>query len=403
MRHRNLTLVIAAAISASLVACGVPPRLSASSYEDLNTSLNATKAALSKRDQPKFDEARRQFNAIYFSSGKDTVLPVGLADWRVVDGMTAGEFVSYVARLKPEEDIGQEATFPSAALASRLLAQYREELALLSQNRNRQIEAGRNTIDQYPIVDFAYVPPMSNVPMEYDKATFIVSLRNDSGYDAYSPTIRIAMLDPKQSVPLLERTFTYPGKREPIDPGQTLNMTFECCSIAIDPLHNSLLKAAPQDTSIEVEVLSVVGHNNQALLNTKAFSLADAQRMKVLELCIKRIETDIAGWVPYAEADQPGGCGDPEQAENLLAMWQEQDVAVPPEFRHLVLAPLAQSTSDAAASPQPATVVTPHPDAAELANPANPAVDDGQETTSPLAQPTTGAGSQAAVGSGQTR
>lgn len=400
MRPRNLSLVIAAVLATSLVACGVPPRLSASSYEDLNGSLNATKAALSKRDQPKFDQARQQFNAIYFSNGKDSVLPVGIADWRVVDGMTAGEFVSYVARLKPEEELGNEATFPNAALASRLLAQYREELALLSQNRQRQIEAGRNTIDQYPIVDFAYVPPMSNVPMEYDKATFIVSLRNDSGYDAYSPTIRIAMLDPKQSIPLLERTFTFEGKRDPIDPGQTLNMTFECCSIAIDPLHNGLLKAAPQDTNIEVEVLSIVGHNNQPLLNTKAFSLADAQRMKVLDLCVKRIETDIAGWVPYAEADQPGGCGDPEQAENLLAMWQEQGVAVPREFRHLVLT--GPTASPATTSP-PAAVVTPHPDAADLAQPASPIATDGQETTSPISQPSVSAGSQTAVGSGQTR
>ena len=284
-----------------------------------------------------------------------------------------------------------------------MLAQYREELALLSQNRQRQIEAGRNTIDQYPIVDFAYVPPMSNVPMEYDKATFIVSLRNDSGFDAYTPTIRIAMIDPKQNIPLLERTFTYPERRDPIDPGQTLNMTFECCSIAIDPIHNGLLKTAPQDTTIEVEVISVVGHNSNALLNTKAFSLADAQRIKVLDLCIKRIEADIAGWVPYAEADQPGGCGDPEQAENLLAMWQEQGVTVPPEFRHLVLT--GPASTAATPTPTPSAVVTPHPDAAELATPAvaSPIATDGQDTTPNPSQPAPAAGSQTAVGSSQTR
>lgn len=399
--------LLAAAIAAFVVSgCGAPPRLKTSSYEELSASLNQAKASLSSRDQLRFDEARRQFNAIYFPNGKGSPSPVGLADWRVVHDMTPGEFVSYVARLRPDLPLESESAFPSATLTSRLLAQYREEVALLRQNRTRQLESGKNTIDQYPIVDVAYVPPMSDVPMEYDKAAFLVSLRNDSGFDAYQPTVRIKVTDPKEKLPLMERTFTYPEKREPIDPGQTFTMRFECCSIIVDPLHNKLLKKASSDSSIEIELLGLTGHSGQPLVNTKAFSLADAQRMRVLDLCIKRIEANIAEWVPYAEADQPGGCGDPEQAENLIAMWQSQGVEPAPEFRHLVLKrPRANTAGNAPSLVSEHPVPTPHPDAADLASPGTPNPASSAQTA--IAHPPRSSqpsdGSQTAVGSGPAR
>jgi len=330
--------VLALALSVALAGC-TSSRLDATSYESLNASLNKARAALQPKDQKRFDQVRKQFNALYFANGKDTPRKRNLPDWRVVHGMTAGEFHSFVKTLRPIEEPEAGSTFPNPALAWRLLEQYKQEHALLIQNRQRQIDDGKNTIDQFPVVDFAYVPPMSNVPMEFDKAAFLVTIRNDSGFDAYKPLIHITVRNPKDSLPVLDNDFEFDTDRKPIEAKQQLTMRFECCNVAIDPLHNRLLKALPSDGSIEVAVKQIRGHNGADLIQSDKFSLRNAQRLKVLELCIQRIEPNLRTWVPYAEADQPGGCGDPDQADNLLAMWEKQGVTPPEEFRHLVFAP----------------------------------------------------------------
>lgn len=323
-----------------LGGCRQAPSLDATSYETLASSLNRMATQLPKRDRERFEEARRDFNALYFPDGRDSDLPEGLASWRSVHGMTIGEFLRFVRQQKDlaasrEEEY--EAIFPNPALSHRLLSQYRDELDLLMIARSRQHDAGLNTVDQYPILDVGYIPPMTNVPIEMDHATFVVTLRNETQFDAYRPRIRIRVVDPNQEIPILEREWEYNNKQDPIGPGETVTMRFECCSALLDPIHNNLLKKASPDTSIEVELLDIRSHNNKQLIDTRSFSLKDAQRIRVLTRCIERIEADIANWVPYAEADQPGGCGDPRQEENLIAMWREQGIAPPREFRHLVI------------------------------------------------------------------
>lgn len=348
------TAALALALAVSLAGCSGVPRLDATTYEKLNASLNAARAKLYPKDLKRFDKARQEFNAVYFANGKDTPRDPKLPDWRVVHGMTAGEFFSFVRYLKPVPDPEPQATFPDPALASRLLASYRHELSLLQRNRDRNQAKGRSTIDEFPIVNVSYVPPMPNVPLEYDKAAFLVTIRNDSGFDAYKPRIRLTVRNPSDPIPVLSREFEHDTEREPIEDGQTLTMRFECCSLAMDPVHNRLLKNLSADGQIEVELLQVKGPTGQDSISQTGFGLRQAQRMKVLELCIQRISADPRNWVPYAEADKPGGCGDPRQAESLLALWEQQGVKPPKEFAHLAFSAGERTTPD---QPTPTTAL----------------------------------------------
>lgn len=360
-RYPLRTAAVATALSAMLVACGMPPRLDATSYESLNASLNAARESLFAKDVKRFDQARQDFNAAYFASGKDTARDPRLPDWRVVHDMTPSEFFSYVKTLNPVEPLPAMATFPDPALATRLLTQYRLEHELLMQNKQRLLDSGKNTLDQFPVVDFAYLPPMTDVPLEHDKAAFLVSIDNRSGFDAYRPKIRISIRDPKDPLPILERTFEHSSGRNAIAPDERVTMRFECCSLGLDPLHNRLLKELAPDSSIEVELLQVKSGNGLDLIDPRTFSLADSQRLKVLELCIQRIAADVAGWVPYAEDDQPGGCGDPNQAENLLTMWEQQGLKPPEAFAHLVFNPTQAkpaAASEKGAAPRPPTAAS---------------------------------------------
>jgi len=315
---RPASLCLLAAIA--LTACTRAPALDASSYESLLTSLNTAADTLPEKDRARFASARRQFNTLWFPDGGADDAPAreGIPDWRAVHGLRPAEFVRFVeqtARLLPDTDSAVSSTslFPNPALAWRLLAQYRDELTLLTMNRQRQLDEGKSTIDQFPIIDVGYVPPLADVPLEYDHASFLISLRNDSDFDAYAPSVRIRLTDPAQPLPLFDRTFEHPRGREPMGPGEVLTMKFDCCQLILDPIHNGLLKQASPQTVLEAELVSVSNHNNVPLLNLAAFSLHDARRMRVLQRCIARIEEDPAGWQPQAEADAPGGCGDAEQ------------------------------------------------------------------------------------------
>jgi len=277
---RPASLCLLAAVA--LTACTRAPTLDASSYESLLISMNAAAETLPEKDRASFAAARSQFNTLWFPDGGADDAPVreGIPDWRAIHGMRPSEFVRFVeqtARFLPKTDSDPSSSlFPNPALAWRLLAQYRDELTLLSANRQRQLDEGKSTIDQFPIIDVGYVPPLADVPLEYDHASFLISLRNDSGFDAYAPSVRIRLTDPVQPLPLFERTFEYPRGREPMEPGEVLTMKFDCCQLILDPVHNGLLKQASPQTVLEAELVSVSNHNNVPLLNTTAFSMHDA-------------------------------------------------------------------------------------------------------------------------------
>jgi len=312
-------------LALSLAACGGANRLDATSSETLKHSLDLARSGyLTQAERDRFDQARTHYEATYLQPNPAIDSNPYLPEWDIVHGMRTGEFLRFVEGLQRTSERGQplEASpvFPSAALTSKLLEQYELERTLLIEARDRIQDSGKNTINQYPIVDFAFIPPRRDLPVEFDKAQFIVSLRNDSGFDAYRPSFTVAIRDPSEDTPLLERTFSFDKLDEPIAPGETRMLEMSCCGVATDPYHNRLLKQLSQDALIEVNLTSVMNHGALKILDTEGFAMKDFLRLGLLNRCIKEIEGQVSKWVPRPEAGAPEGCGDESRSDMKLGL-----------------------------------------------------------------------------------
>lgn len=315
----------AVALALSLAACSGAHRLDATSEETLKTSMDLARTGfLTQAELDRFDQARAHYEATYLQPDATIASNPYLPEWDIVHGMRAGEFLRFVDGLQRSDQRNQPAdtapTFPNAALTSRLLEQYQLERTLLVEARERIQESGKNTINEYPIVDFAFIPPRADLPMEFDKARFIVTLRNDSGFDAYRPSFTVVIRDPNEEIPLLERAFEFEKLEEPIGPGETKMLEMSCCGISSDPYHNRILKQLSEDALIEVNLTSVMNHGTTPILDTQGFAMKDFLRLGVVTRCIKQIEGQVGTWVPRAEADAPGGCGDGTGSESELGL-----------------------------------------------------------------------------------
>lgn len=279
---------------------------------------------LIEAERQRFDAARAYFDATYFGPEASVHTDPYLPEWDIVNGMRAGQFLNFVDALQRDAakntTVEPQPTFPNGALAARLLEQYQLERTLLLQARDRIQEDGKNTINQYPIVDVAFIPPREDQPVEFDKARFIVSLRNNSGFDAYRPAFEVVIRDPRQEVPILNRTFEFDDLEDPIGPGETKMLEMSCCSVSVDPFHNALLKSLAEDASIEINLTTVMNHGTTPILDTNGFAMKDYLRLGVVTRCIKQLEGNLETWVPAAKDDQPGGCGDDARSETQLGL-----------------------------------------------------------------------------------
>ncbi len=316
---------ICLALAVAAAGCGGSHRLDATSHETLQASLDgARKGFLTQTEIKRFDRARAFYESTYFGPTAAVHTDPYLPEWDIVNGMRTGQFLQFVdalerdaAQVAPQEPV---AIFPNPALTTRILEQYQLERTLLIQARDRIQEKGKNTINEYPIVDFAFIPPNANQPIEYDKARFIVSLRNDSGFDAYRPSFELVIRDPGQEVPVLERTFAFEHLEDPIGPGETKMLEMSCCSVSTDPFHNAMLKNLTEEASIEVNLKSMMNHGTTPILDITGFAMQDHLRLGVVSRCIRQIEKQIETWVPRAQDDQPGGCGDDSGSETAFGL-----------------------------------------------------------------------------------
>lgn len=303
------------AVYLSLTGCGLPERLDATDAASLKKSLDAAEKELYPKDRPKFNAARKKFEAIYAPGNPDIAK---YPDMYAVHKMTASEFYAFVqdisrdSRVKRHEAyIRQPANYyPSPAITQRLLDQYRLEKTLNDLSKDTTWLAGKNTVDQYPIVDTqVIIPPPGDLPVAMDKVKFIISMKNQSGFDAYVPTFRVTITTPQYSYPIYTGVFVdAEAKKDVIRPYQVKTSEFTCCSIASDPYFNKIMKGLDETAQVKVEVISVKSHNNQELISTELFNAKHNERSPIIDACIKLLENNLKTWVPPTRPEE-GECG----------------------------------------------------------------------------------------------
>lgn len=293
-------------IALSLAGCfdSVSP-LNAESPENFEESARAALEALAIRpaQRDRFQSALDAFRQMYAADDENLMLP----DQSVVNGMSPEEFVRFVEQLQDGPVIYKPAPlggelFPDPTYAAAMLLQMEIEREQIRAARQAILDTGKNTIDQYPIIDVGFVPPDETLAVQYDMARFIVKMRNDSGFDAYRPDFRIRILAPEDDVPVvLDRTFSFSEEKEPIAPNEVRMFAMTCCGALDDPWHNAQLKQLPPDAQLEVVVTKVMGHGTHEVLVTQNFGMEDHLRLGLLDFCIERIRGNEATWVPSAE------------------------------------------------------------------------------------------------------
>jgi hypothetical protein len=317
----RVSLLVVSGLLALLAGCAAPTRLDASSYDKLQASMTAAEHQLFAKDKPVFAADRKRFMAIYFAKGKATPAPAGYPDWAVVDGMTASEFHAYLrdlsaskhTTLRPADD------FPNPAFNVRLLAQYRMERELSDLARNAILDDGKNTLDQYPIEGAFLVPPPAEGPLSQDKARFVVTMRNRSGFDAYKPTFRVRVTSASLDAALLDREFDLVDRQEPIAPGAVETIELTCCDISSDPFNNRLLRTLPADAQISIELTGVKDHANSPILVTTGYDQQSLRRRAIADRCIAVLSANLRTWVP-PKAGDPDECGSPASAADAKAL-----------------------------------------------------------------------------------
>lgn len=319
-----LGLLLAACLTAGPGCTNEQLRLDAETQEALKTSFERvsehykSNAALLAR----WAQATKLYEAEFLADHPDDALP----PWDAVDDMRPIEFMSFVERLTTNDanllpSPNNTPIFPSPAYASRLYGQLELERVMLEEARNRIQDEGFNTINQYPILDVAFLPPREDVPVEFDEAKFLVTLRNASSFDAYRPVFEIRIFLPEDDVPVLERDFGFEKHLEPIAPGETRIFEMRCCSLASDPYHNARLKALTPDAKIEVNLKKVMNHGTQELLKTEGFAMTDYLRLGVVTQCLAEMKDSLAAWTPGVGAGSSecaGGNPDPDLGQAMV-------------------------------------------------------------------------------------
>lgn len=294
-----------------LAGCGgQETHLDASSQDALEESLEILASQQrADGDRARLEKAIATYWAIRQSSGDDPTLP----PLDAVDGMGSAAFLHHVERLSHDAlQFGavqdDDPLFPNPAYTSTLLEQLEMENGLLEGRMHAVLDAGMNTANQYPIIDVAFIPPSDGMALELDMAKFLVTLRNDSGFDAYQPVFKIKINRPQDDWDILNREFDFKSTKEPLFAGDSRIYEMRCCSIALDPHNNAALKALPDGAQLEVSVLSISDHANRAIMRNDKFSMTDYLRLGTLKQCLEQMRGNEATWVPGEDNGTNEGC-----------------------------------------------------------------------------------------------
>lgn len=292
-----------------LTACTPTPRVDTASYQALQHSLDAMGAHATAAERRELDADRKRLQSVYFPQGARSAPPLAQPDWHAMNGMTQAQLHDFVRAVmaSKRDPLGTPQDFPNAGITRRLLAEYRMEQQIDEGVRDAIHDAGKNTLDQFPITEVSLIPPPHDAPMELDQARIVFHMRNTSGYDAYHPVYHVRVTSPDSQVPLLDRTFDDGDQKTVIAPGADVPVQLTCCSIAADPVNNQIIKNAAANATIRVTLLDIHDHNNTSVLDTADFDQASADRVPVLERCIRILSAHVRTWVP-PKAGEPE-CG----------------------------------------------------------------------------------------------
>lgn len=278
-----------------LAACSYEPRVQGETREEIDASLDALASTL---QGPQADALAQAVSRLREVADGPEEGRLGYPDpYHVLAGRTPSEVVRLAAKYTPPAPPPDVTTFPNGVLATRMLKLYELQRTILKEARQDALLAGRSVIDQFPITDLQFVPPVSGSGIDRDQATFRITLLNNTRFDIYRPSFRVTVKDGAGQT-LFERVFEQTREKEPIGPGEAKASEITCCGILRDAFHNTLMRTLPAGATISASLVKVEDHSGRPVLETVAFTEADNERLHFLEACIDYLTPRLESWVP---------------------------------------------------------------------------------------------------------
>jgi hypothetical protein len=305
---------LAAALALALTSCSQPPRVEGQTREELDASL----AALVAQPVGTTPEALNQAvsRLAQLSSASETDRGKLPDPYDLLPGLTGQEVVRLMAKYPSQEVVpASDPDFPNGVIATHMLNLYQLQEQILRDARQSALLAGRSVIDQFPIQDLQFIPPLSGAGIERDRATFRVTLLNNTRFDIYRPSFQVLVKDGAGQV-LFERVFLQPDRdKEPTGPAQMRTLDLTCCELLRDIYNNGLMRALPPQATISVSLLQVEDNAGSPMLETVSFTEQDNARLLFLEACIDHLQPRLETWVPPEDGSE---C----LSERALADWE---------------------------------------------------------------------------------
>ena len=313
--HLIRPLILAASIAASVVACGGSPRLNASTPESFTSGLQRYVAqgggGANKAQRKQWAEAVVK---LYVKDGKfrDKVLPqlpprdvferIRFDDLdsllrRVVDLSTLPESRKSkqdAQRLPTEEEDVTTRVWRNKFI----LAQLKDEQAILSARRDAARYEDLFTIDQLEFLDASYIPPQPGMAIGKDVASFVLKFHNKTGFNLYKPAFHVVVSEQDDPVAVVDSVLAYgeAGKDNPIAPGETETVVLTCCSSFMDPVTNARLRDLSPRAKVDINLVSINDYANKNLIADTVYTAEDNQRLTAVRTCITEIEADPLKW-----------------------------------------------------------------------------------------------------------
>jgi hypothetical protein len=302
MRKHKTTLLTATLAAGLLVGCGEKGGRTIE-FDGSEAGLRKTVATLAAASKKETGDELKKALDIYLShlkggdkSGVDTATPL-----KALSGITVSEFINQAHQIQETNVPVLPAEHPTW-INSRMVGTMRMELQALESNRLALNQAGYFSLDQLQFNPPSFIPPPGgDVKVANNRAIFAFRMSNATGLTIYKPTFDIRIEVPGEEMP------AYTGRLSWNDPigipdGTSRLVELTCCSILEQPFLNKRLRQLPEKAHITAELVGVEEFRKRNPLRTVGYDAGDRMRERLLEACVKDIDSHLDTWTPTRSA-----------------------------------------------------------------------------------------------------
>lgn len=310
-RRTGLLPAAALVLALALTGCSSRQRVDASSAAALTKSLDRFVDTADFTKPADRRAAADMIRKVYLAGGKlNAKLPAGVPPLESLNKLLFADVVEFSRRVKERVDPTLErhpTTVPETVTERRwrnqfLIDQLGAQSAILSAKRDRARYKDLFTVDQFQFGESSFIPPQEGVPLGKDVAMFTTTFHNSAVFNVYKVGFHIVVADPALRAPLVDEEFMYDAGPDPIQVGETRQISVSCCDSFKNETINLALRTLPQNAQIQMDMVSVFDFSKKNRLENAMFSSDEALKLAATEACLEDLKSRVDTWTPETAA-----------------------------------------------------------------------------------------------------